>query len=175
MSIKEMEYIIDKMVADDWEQIRSIYLEGISTGHATFEADAPIWEEWDSSHMHECRLVARTGNDVLGWAALSPASNRCAYSGVAEVSVYVGGKYQGQGIGGELLTSLIDESEKIGIWTLQVGVFPENINSINLHKRYGFREVGRREKLGKMSYGSLEGIWRDIVLMERRSKSVGTD
>ena len=175
MSIKEREYIIDKMVADDWEQIRSIYLEGISTGDATFEEGAPSWEEWDSSHIHECRLAARKGNDVLGWAALSPASNRCAYSGVAEVSLYIGSNYQGQGIGGQLLTSLIDESEKIGIWTLQAGIFPENTNSINLHKRCGFREVGRREKLGKMSYGSLKGTWRDVVLIERRSKSVGID
>jgi len=129
-----MESRIDKMVADDWEQVRSIYLEGISTGDATFEAEAPDWNRWDSSPMQECGLVARAGSTILGWAALSPVSIRCVYSGLAEASVYIGNKYQGQAIGGELLAALIEESEKIGIWTLQAGIFPENINSINLHK-----------------------------------------
>lgn len=170
-----MEYRIDKMVPDDWEQVRSIYLEGISTGHATFEASVPDFEEWDSSHMNDGRLVARAGSTVLGWAALSPVSDRCAYSGVAEVSVYVSNEYRRRGVGGKLLASLIEESEKIGIWTLQAGIFPENTGSIDLHKRFGFREIGKREKLGKMGYGSLEGTWRDVVLMERRSNRVGVD
>ena len=170
-----MEYSIGKMTAADWGQVRSIYLEGLATGNATFEADAPGWDRWDSSHMHECRLVARAGNVVRGWAALSPLSSRCAYSGVAEVSVYVAKKYHRLGIGGKLLAVLVEESEKKRIWTLQAGIFPENIDSINLHTRYGFRAVGRREKLGKMTYGPHKGIWRDVLLMERRSASVGID
>ena len=170
-----MEYSIDKMVSDDWGQVRSIYLDGIVTGNATFEAEAPDWDNWDSSHMQECCLVARAGNTILGWAALSPVSSRCVYSGVAEISVYVATKYQRLGVGGKLLAALIEASEKNGIWTLQVGIFPENIDSINLHKRYGFRDVGRREKLSKMTYGPHKGMWRDVVLMERRSKSVGID
>ena len=168
-----MEYSIDKMVADDWTQVRSIYLEGIVTGNATFEAEAPGWGSWDSSHMQECRIVVRAGNTILGWAALSPVSSRCVYSGVAEVSVYVANKYQRLGIGAKLLAVLIEETDKKGIWTLEAGIFPENIDSINLHKRNGFREVGRRKKLSKMTYGPHKGNWRNVVLMERRSKSVG--
>ena len=168
-----MQFNIHKMVADDWGQIRSIYLEGIDTGNATFESEAPDWDRWDSSHMQECRLAARAGKTILGWATLSPVSSRCVYAGVAEVSVYVANKYQRFGIGGKLLTALIEASEEKEIWTLEAGIFPENMDSINLHKRNGFREVGRRENLSKMTYGPHKGIWRDVVLMERRSKSVG--
>ena len=170
-----MEYRIDKMVSDDWDQVRSIYLDGIVTGNATFESKVPDWDNWDSSHMQNCRLVARARNTILGWAALSPVSSRCVYSGVAEISVYVATKHQRLGVGGKLLVALIEASEKNGIWTLQAGIFPENIDSINLHKRYGFRDVGRMEKLSKMTYGQHNGAWRDVVLMERRSKSVGID
>lgn len=163
-----MNFVIDQMKADDWEQVRSIYLEGIATGQATFETDAPSWEKWDASHLQNVRLVARKGNNILGWAALSSVSDRCVYGGVAEVSVYVGEKGRYQGIGRALLEALIEESERNGTWMLQAGVFPENIASVNLHLRCGFREVGRREQIGK-----LNGVWRGTLLLERRSKSVG--
>ena len=161
------------MGTSDWEQVRSIYIEGIATGHSTFETEAPSWEKWDSSHMRTCRLVAKAGNDILGWAALSPISSRSVYSGVAEVSVYVGTRYQKQGIGSALLAALVNSSEKAGIWTLQGGIFPENTTSLILFKKHGFREVGRREKVGKMTCGELAGTWRDVVLVERRSKIAG--
>jgi L-amino acid N-acyltransferase YncA len=163
-----IDYIIDTMKDNDWEQVRSIYLEGIATGDATFETAAPPWERWDASHLPSCRLVARAGDIVTGWAALSPVSNRCVYGGVAEVSIYIGNKYRGLGLGRALLTSLIAESEKNGLWTLQAGIFPENKASIDLHKRCGFREVGRRERIGEM-----DGRWRDTLLLERRSSVVG--
>jgi phosphinothricin acetyltransferase len=163
-----MNYDIDSMKADDWEQVRSIYLEGIATGNATFETHAPSWKMWDAGHFQKMRLVARDEDKIVGWAALSPVSNRCAYGGVAEVSVYVKENGRGQGIGRALLNALIKESERNGIWTLQAGVLLENTASINLHLRCGFREVGRRERIGK-----LNGAWRDVLLLERRSKSVG--
>jgi phosphinothricin acetyltransferase len=168
---QKVNYSIDTMRDDDWEQVRAIYLEGIATGDATFETDAPSWERWNASHLRECRLVARSSSGrVLGWAALSPVSDRCVYAGVAEVSVYVGEKGRGHGTGRALLEALVEASEKRGIWTLQAGVFPENIASIKLHLRCGFREVGRRERLGKRN-----GAWRDVMLLERRSRSVGVD
>jgi L-amino acid N-acyltransferase YncA len=165
-----IDYIIDTMKENDWEQVRSIYQEGIATGDATFEKDAPPWEKWNESHLPSCRLVARSGDTVLGWAALSSVSNRCVYGGVAEVSIYIGQQNRGIGLGRSLLTALIAESEKNGLWTLQAGVFPENKASIGLHKGCGFREIGRRERIGKM-----DGRWRDTVLLERRSSMVGTD
>ncbi len=168
-----MEFVINKMNRGDWEQVRAIYIEGIATGHATFEAEAPEWEKWDSAHLAEPRSVARVGSSIAGWAALSRVSPRSVYSGVAEVSIYVGAKYRGQGIGDALLAALVDASEKKGIWTLQAGIFPENISSINLHKKHGFRELGRREKVGKMTFGKLTRIWRDVVLLERRSRIAG--
>jgi len=164
------DYVIDTMKESDWEQVRSIYLEGISTGHATFETDAPLWEEWNTSHLPSCRFVARSGEIVKGWAALSPVSGRCVYAGVAEVSIYVGRGYRAQGLGRALLQALIAASESHGLWMLQAGIFPENEASIELHQRLGFREVGRRERIGKMN-----GRWRDTVLLERRSKVVGID
>ena len=170
-----MEYCIDEMNENDWTQVQSIYQKGISTGHATFETNVPEWQIWDTTHMTDCRLVARSGQNILGWAALSTAYSRCIYSGVAEVSVYVDPKYQRKGVGSNLLTALIKTSEKKGIWTLQAGIFPENQASLELHKRHGFREVGRREKLGKMNFGPLIGFWRDVLLLERRSKSIGID
>jgi L-amino acid N-acyltransferase YncA len=164
------DYMIDTMKESDWEQVRSIYLEGIATGDATFETDAPPWEKWNEAHLPSCRLVARSGDTVSGWAALSPVSSRCVYGGVAEVSIYIGQRYRGIGLGRALLMALITESEKNGLWTLQAGIFPENQASIDLHKRCGFREVGRRERIGKM-----DGRWRDTVLLERRSSVVGID
>ena len=170
-----MEYVIDKMDISDWDQVRLIYIEGIATGHSTFEADAPDWEKWNSDHLQEPRLVAREQGTVLGWAALSPVSSRCIYSGVAEVSLYVGAQHRGQGVGSAILSALIDASENAGIWTLEGGIFPENTVSLALVKKHGFREVGRREKVGKMTYGELAGTWRDVVLVERRSKVAGVN
>jgi phosphinothricin acetyltransferase len=168
---KKVDHNIDIMRDDDWEQVRDIYLEGIATGHATFETEAPSWERWSANHLRECRLVARRQDGrVLGWAALSPVSSRCVYAGVAEVSVYVGAQGRGQGTGRALLEALVLASEKCGIWTLQAGVVPENTASIRLHLGCGFREIGRRQRLGRMN-----GAWRDVMLLERRSKTVGVD
>lgn len=156
------------MKPDDWEQVRSIFLEGIATGYTTFETDAPSWEKWDAGHLQFARLVARWGDRVLGWAALSPVSKRDAYRGVAELSVSIEEQCRGQGIGRALLEALIEESERNDIWTLQAAIFPENTASVKLHLRCGFREVGRRERIGK-----LNGSWRDTLLFERRSNIVG--
>jgi len=168
-----MEYILDEMKSGDWEQVRLIYLEGIHTGHSTFETEAPDWENWDSSHLPELRLVIKADDLILAWAALSPVSSRCVYAGVAEVSLYVGAKYRRQGVGSALLTAMIESSEKAGIWSLQGGIFPENTASLHLFKKHGFREIGRREKLGKMTIGELAGTWRDVILVERRSQVAG--
>jgi L-amino acid N-acyltransferase YncA len=162
---------IEAMQESDWLQVREIYIQGIATGNATFEQEAPSWERWTAGHLSACRLVAH-GEDgaVLGWAALSPVSGRCVYAGVAEVSVYVGAGYRGQGVGSTLLAALIACSEQAGIWTLQAGIFPENAASLALHERAGFRLVGRRERIGQM-----DGRWRDVLLLERRSRVVGAD
>ena len=161
---------IRAMSAVDWETVRKIYLQGIESGHATFETQAPSWEDWDENHHQFARLVLTKNNAISGWAALSRVSRRAAYNGVAEVSVYVAAQARGQGFGLKLLQSLIEESEAHGIWTLQAGIFPENVASISLHRRCGFREVGRRERIAKLG-----GVWRDTLLMERRSTQVGTD
>ncbi len=163
-----MDYVIDQMNPGDWEQVRLIFREGIATGYTTFETDAPSCEKWDAGHLTIARLVARKGAKVLGWAALSPVSNRVAYRGVAELSVSVKEESRGQGIGRALLEALIEISERNEIWTLQAAIFPENTASVKLHLRCGFREVGRRERIGK-----LNGTWRDTLLFERRSKTVG--
>ena len=160
---------IEAMEAVDWEMVREIYLEGIASGHATFETQAPSWDEWDANHHKFARLILRSNEEIMGWAALSGVSRRKVYEGVAEVSVYVASKAQGQGFGQRLLETLIAESENSGIWTLQASIFSENIASIRLHLSCGFREVGRRERIAKRN-----GVWRDTVLMERRSTSVGT-
>lgn len=159
---------IDVLAEKDWDEVRAIYVEGIETGNATFEKTAPEWEKWDAGHLQTCRLVARAGGEVVGWAALSSVSGRCVYAGVAEVSVYVAERARGRRIGSKLLGALVEASEREGIWTLQAGVFPENVASIALQKRAGFRIVGRREKLGAM-----DGRWRDVVVMERRSAVAG--
>ena len=165
-----MEVSIEEMTSADWPQVREIYLEGIASGDATFEAAAPEWEEWDAGHIKRPRLIARHGENVLGWVAISPVSGRCVYGGVAEVSVYVAEAGRGRGLGNALLKALVSDSEDAGIWTLQAGIFPENVASMKLHLRNGFREVGRRERIGKM-----KGVWRDTVLLERRSKITGRD
>lgn len=167
----KMDYKIEEMTKGDWEDVARIYLEGINTGKATFQSEIPSWEAWDNDHIKSCRLVARSRGKVLGWAALSPTSSRCVYAGVAEVSIYIGNEYRGQGIGSAILTNLIKLSEENGFWTLQSGIIRENTVSIALHKLCGFREIGIREKVGKMS----NGTWHDVVLMERRSKIVGID
>ncbi|MBX7151764.1 GNAT family N-acetyltransferase [bacterium] len=156
------------MTENDWPFVQAIYEEGIATGHATLEVSVPDWPKWDAEHVEECRLVFRENGTVQGWAALTAVSGRCVYAGVAEVSVYIGNSFKGKGIGKKLLQSLVETSEANGIWTLQAGILKENTASIELHKSCGFREVGVREKLGQ-----LKGVWRDVVLMERRSKVVG--
>jgi L-amino acid N-acyltransferase YncA len=152
------------MQPGDWESVRAIYIEGIATGNATFEKTAPEWEVWNDAHLSFCRFVARKDSAIVGWAALTPWSRRPVYAGVAEVSVYVAEAARGHGIGAALLGAPITGSEQQGIWTLQAGIFPENIPSIELHKRLGFRIVGTRERIGCM-----DGRWRDVVLMERRT------
>lgn len=164
-----MKYKIEAMKTSDWEQVRDIYMEGIRTGLATFQTEAPIWENWDKGHLAACRLVVRSGDKVLGWTVLSPTSSRDCYSGVVEVSIYIGEEYKGQGIGTALMTELILQSEENGIWTLYCAIIKENSASIAMHKKCGFREIGTREKIAKMN----NGVWHDVVLMERRSKVVG--
>lgn len=168
-----MTYVIDKMTPDDWKQVCQIYQEGITTGHATFESEAPNWEKWNETHLFEPRLVARDVDVVLGWTALAPVSSRRVYSGVAEVSLYVRAIARNKKIGTALLEMIIAASENCKIWTLQAGIFPENKASLAMVKKQGFREVGLRERLGKMSYGPFAGMWRDVILMERRSSSTG--
>jgi L-amino acid N-acyltransferase YncA len=155
---------IEVMSADDWAEVHRIYQDGIATRNATFETEALDWEAWDRAHLAEPRLVARLGSTVAGWSALTPLSARAAYAGVADVSIYIGEQVRGRGIGRALLTAMIERSEKAGIWTLQAGVFPENAASLALHRACGFRTVGVRERIGRM-----DGVWRDVVLLERRS------
>lgn len=164
-----MKYFIENMKESDWMQVSDFYLAGIKTEIATFQSDVPTWEEWDKGHLTTCRFVARAGEKILGWAALSAVSNRCFYAGVAEVSVYISEEYKGKGVGTSLLKYLIQQSEEEGFWTLQAGIIKENIPSRILHKKCGFREIGYRERLGKMNNGK----WHDVILMERRSKIVG--
>ena len=166
-----MTFSVEKMLPGHWPEVRAAYLEGVASGDATFETEAPEWERWDASHLRACRLVALAdGGRVAGWAALSPVSARKVYAGVAEVSVYVGAEFRGRGVGRALLSALVRESESEGVWTLQAGIFPENVASVELHRACGFREVGRRERVGR-----LRGRWRDTILLERRSRTVGVD
>lgn len=158
------------MKALDWESVAQIYKEGIATGYATFETNTPTYDDWDKNHLRSCRLVAEREGKIAGWAALSPVSSRCVYGGVGEVSVYVGIDFHGLGIGKMLMKNLILESEKAGLWTLQSGMFPENTASIKLHEKVGFRKIGYREKVGK-----LHGVWKDNLIYERRSQTVGQD
>ncbi|AFD08639.1 GNAT family N-acetyltransferase [Solitalea canadensis] len=158
------------MLPIHWNAVKTIYEAGIATGNATFQQAAPSWEEWDADHLLTCRFVVEEDGKILGWAALSKVSGRCVYAGVAEVSVYVSPAAQGKGIGLLLLNELINKSEQNGLWTLQAGIFPENIASVRLHEKAGFRQVGYRERIGKMN-----GIWRSTLLLERRSSIIAQD
>jgi L-amino acid N-acyltransferase YncA len=151
----------------DWPAVRAVYEAGIATGNATFETGAPSWEVWNAAHLPAHRLVAAEGDRVLAWAALAPVSDRCAYAGVAEDSIYVAPDAQGRGVGRLLLGALVASAERAGIWTVQTGIFPENQASVRLHQACGFRVVGVRERLGR-----LHGRWRDVLLLERRSPLV---
>ena len=160
--------VFEKMLPEHWKAVKEIYEAGIATGHATFQTAAPDLDEWTRSHLQHSRIIVKEDDDVLGWAALTPVSGRCVYAGVAEVSVYVSNKARGKGVGKQLLQKLVEESEANNIWTLQAGIFPENIPSIKIHEACGFRLIGNREKIGKMN-----GVWRDTLLLERRSNKVG--
>lgn len=155
------------MTAADWPAVAAIYAAGIATGDATFETAVPSWARWDAGHLPGHRLVAMDGGAVLGWAAVSPVSDRCAYAGVVEDSIYLAESARGRGVGRALLTALVGSTERAGIWTVQTGIFPENAASLALHRAVGFREVGVRERLGRLG-----GRWRDVVLLERRSRVV---
>jgi phosphinothricin acetyltransferase len=163
-----MKLEIRAMTAKDWQDVRAIYLAGIATGQATFETECADWTKWNAAHLPAPRLVAIAEGKIAGWAALSPVSGRAVYAGVAEVSVYVDAEQRGKGVGSSLLEALVKESEQNGIWTLQASIFPENTASTSLHKSCGFRELGRRERIGRRN-----GVWRDTLLFERRSKLVG--
>jgi phosphinothricin acetyltransferase len=158
---------IEGLRPEHWSGVAEVYSEGIATGNATFETEVPSWEAWDSSHLPEHRLVALRDSEIVGWAAVSPVSDRCVYGGVVENSIYVAEAARGQGLGQRLLEELIASTEAAGIWTIQTGIFPENDGSIRVHERVGFEVVGRRKRLGK-----LNGEWRDVLLLERRSKKV---
>jgi len=165
-----MEITFKTMTANDWKSVAEIYKQGIETGNATFQQEIPTWNDWDNGHIKSCRIVACMENEIVGWAALSSVSARKVYAGIAEVSIYVANKYRGHGIGYKLLEKTITESESENFWTLQVGIFPENQASLHIHKKLNFREIGYRERIGKMN-----GTWRNTVLLERRSKIVGLD
>ena len=160
---------IARLEPSHWLAVEAIYREGIATGHATFEPEPPSWSSFDAAKLPNQRLVAVEEGTVLGWAAASPVSSREVYRGVAEHSVYVATAARGRGIGRALLAALIESSEAAGIWTLQSGIFPENLGSLALHETLGFRVVGRRERLALMSYGPMAGVWRDVLLVERRA------
>jgi L-amino acid N-acyltransferase YncA len=163
-----MDVGIRDMTAADWPAVRAIYQEGIATGQATFETDAPEWADWDHAHLPIARLVADSRGEMLGWAALSPVSDRCAYAGVAEVSIYIAAAARGKGVGRRLMTALLAAAESAGIWTVQAGIFTDNAASVALARSAGFRLVGRRERIGR-----LNGVWRDVLMLERRSQTVG--
>ena len=164
-----MNYEIRPMQPDDAAKVLEIFQQGINGGNATFDKVAPTWESWDTKHFNMCRFILEDeNNNVVGWCALQPVSNRDCFKGVAEVSIYLDGSVQGKGLGTILMKKLILDSEEHEFWTLQAGIFPENEVSIAIHQKQGFKTVGRREKIGEMV-----GQWRDIILLERRSKIVG--
>jgi phosphinothricin acetyltransferase len=168
MAVDSPAIAIDDLRPAHWPEVARIYGDGIATGNATFETGVPSWDEWDRAHRPEHRFVALQEGTVVGWVAVSSVSGRCVYGGVVENSVYVDATARGQGVGRLLLERLIESTEAAGIWTIQTGIFPENEVSIRLHERVGFEIVGRRKRLGK-----LHGVWRDVLLLERRSDSVG--
>jgi L-amino acid N-acyltransferase YncA len=164
----EMTYVIDEMRSDDWDEVRTIYLEGLATGHATFEVDAPTWKQWNERHHRHSRLVVRDKGRVVAWAALAPGSDRKCYAGVAEASLYVAASHRRKGVGKQLLEALIESSETNGIWSLYGSTFPENGASLRMQLACGFRVVGRRERIAEHN-----GRWHDTIITERRSKVVG--
>ncbi|MBK7762501.1 MAG: N-acetyltransferase [Bacteroidetes bacterium] len=161
---------LDTIRVENYKDVQTIYQQGIDTRNATFETSVPDWQKWNDSHLSTCRLTAYINHKMVGWAALSKVSDRCVYQGVAEVSIYIHQDYRGKGIADILMHHLIIESENSGIWSLMAAIFPENISSKNLHLKHGFQEIGIREKIAK-----LDGIWRDTLLMQRRSKLIGID
>jgi L-amino acid N-acyltransferase YncA len=167
---RAVDFTIDEMKVEDWEQVRRIYREGLATGQASFEVEAPDWAAWDAKHHRHSRLVARQGGRVVGWAALAPTSSRPCYAGVAEVSLYVAEGQRGRGVGKRLLQALVESSERKGIWSLYGGTFPENTASIRLQLACGFRVVGRRERIARHN-----GVWRDTVITGHRSRVVGVE
>jgi L-amino acid N-acyltransferase YncA len=167
MSVSAPAATIAELRPEHWPQVARIYAEGMATGHATFETVVPEWDEWDRTHLAEHRFVALLNERVVGWVAASPVSERCAYDGVVENSVYVDESARGRGVGRQLLERLIESTERAGIWTIQTGIFPENEASVRLHERVGFEVIGRRRRLGK-----LHGAWRDVLLLDRRSAVV---
>jgi L-amino acid N-acyltransferase YncA len=168
---------IEQMQEADWSQVEAIYREGIATGHATFaSAPSESFAAFCEGKLSDCCLVCRDEiGKVIGWATLAKVSDRCVCAGVAEVSIYVAAAARGRGVGSALMRALIERSEAREIWTLQAGIFPENAASLALHERHGFRVVGRRERVGRMSFGPLTGRWRDTLLLERRSAVAGGD
>lgn len=165
-----MAFTVRPLTASDWQQVKQIYQLGIDTGDATYETQAPEADALKVKFLAEPQLVAEENGQVIGWALLSAVSSRCVYGGVAETSIYIHPEFHGRGVGRALLSELVLLSEKFGFWTLQAQIFPENKASIALHERQGFRQVGYREKLGKRN-----GIWRDVIFLERRSHVVGND
>ena len=159
--------VIDDLRPEHWPEVARIYGEGIATGDATFETTVPEWGAWNATHLPDHRLVAVIDGRVVGWSAVSSVSDRCVYGGVVENSVYVAADARGKGIGRRLLEDLVRSTEAAGIWTIQSGIFPENMASLRVHEQVGFVVVGRRKKLGKLA-----GIWRDVLLVERRSEIV---
>lgn len=156
------------MLPEHWDMVRFIYERGIATGNATFQTAAPAsWDEWDKGHLLHSRFVAVAGGKVVGWVALSPTSARHCYRGVCEISIYIDDAFQGKGIGSALMKAVIRSSEEHGIWSLYASTFPENKASIGLHQKFGFRVIGYREKIAEH-----HGVWRDTVLLERRSKVI---
>ena len=162
------------MVERHWPQVSAIFAEGIATGHATFETEPPRWSDFAAGHLlGQSQVALDERGDVLGWVAASAVSERCVYAGVVEESVYVAARARGMGVGRGLLQALIASTEDAGIWTIQAGIFPENVASLRLHADLGFESVGVRRRLGLMTYGPLAGVWRDVVLIERRSTVIG--
>ena len=164
--------IIRPLVAEDWPQVEVIFAAGIASGHATFEAAPPSWQAFDSGKVAHSRLVAvDDSGSVLGWVAASPVSSRPVYEGVVEHSVYVADSARGRGVGAALLSAFIESAEASGVWTIQSSIFPENEASLRLHTGFGFRTIGRRERIALMTYGPMSGVWRDTLLLERRAQS----
>jgi L-amino acid N-acyltransferase YncA len=168
MVVQSTAITIEALRPDHWPAVARVYEDGIATRNATFETEVPTWDAWDSSHLPEHRFVALCDGEVVGWTAVSPVSGRCCYAGVVENSVYVAESARGQGVGRRLLEELIASTEAAGIWTIEAGMFPENEGSIRLHQATGFETVGTHKRLGK-----LDGVWRDVLMLERRSPSVG--